>query len=55
MEKCQDCGQKARIVIRPTRIKPQIMEYFDEHLNAYITGPAQKKRIMREKNLEEKG
>lgn len=53
MEKCQECGQKARIVISATA-KPVVLEGFDEHLDAYITGPKQRKRIMDKKNLAEK-
>ena len=53
-EKCPNCRQNAQLTISATRTKPVIMDYFDEHLDARITGPRQRKRIMDEKNLMEK-
>ena len=55
LEKCPQCGKQATLMISATRVKPVILEGFDEHLDTHITGPAHKKRVMREKNLEEKG
>lgn len=53
-EKCAYCGKSATLLISLQQ-RPVIDEYYDEHLNAHVTGPAHKKRIMREKNLEEVG
>lgn len=47
------CGRLAKIIISPTA-KPVIYEGYNEGLGTYVTGPAQKRRIMRDKNLEEK-
>lgn len=49
-----ECGNTPEIIIKPLRVKPQIMDYFDEHLDAKITGPAQRRKIMKEKGLSEK-
>ena len=53
LEECRNCGQTAKLLISLTA-KPIILEGFDEHLDAYVTGPKQRARIMREKNLAEK-
>lgn len=47
------CDTRAELVIKPTRTKPIIHEYFSENLNTLITGPAQKKRVMKKLNMEE--
>ena len=49
-----ECGTVAKMNISATRTKPQILGYFSENLNAHITGPAQRHRIMREKGMEER-
>lgn len=51
-EVCLNCNGNAEIVIQPTQ-RPVVMNYYSESLNARITGPAQKKRLMREKSIEE--
>ena len=49
-----ECGHLAKIAISiPAR--PVIHEYYSENLNAQITGPAQKKRVMKAKGMEESG
>lgn len=53
-EVCPDCG------FRPQRVysfnnKPVVHEYFSENLNARVTGPKQKARLLKEKNLTEVG
>ncbi len=53
-EICSDCGGKAYIALSVTA-KPIIQEYYSDNLQAQITGPAQKKRLMRAKGLEETG
>ena len=53
-EVCSDCGKTAVILIKNTA-KPigYGYGYYSENLDAYITSPKQKKRVMRLKNLEE--
>jgi putative FmdB family regulatory protein len=46
------CGEKPRIIISQTQ-RPVIYEYYSEGLGEYITGPKQKRLIMKSKNLEE--
>lgn len=53
-EICPDCG------CRPERIlslnaKPVVCEYYSENLQARITGPKQKQKILKEKNMSEVG
>jgi len=48
------CGEKAERLIKFSTM-PIIKEYFSENLNAQITGPAQRKRIMKERGVEEAG
>ena len=51
-EVCGRCGDQAEIVITSIA-KPVIYDYYSESLGAYVTGPKQKRDIMRIKNLEE--
>ena len=48
------CGNRASKILS-TISKPIVMEYYSESLGAYITGPRQKQRIMKEKNVSEAG
>ena len=50
-EEC-GCGTHAKIDISKGG-KPVVVNYFSEHLNRQITGPKQKKEVMREMNVEE--
>lgn len=52
--RCKKCRKQAELVISCTS-KPQFMEYYSENLGCQITGPAQKRRIMKAKGVEEKG
>jgi putative FmdB family regulatory protein len=45
------CGQKAKRLISKSQGKPVIKGYFSENLNAHITGPKQRERIMKEKGV----
>lgn len=51
---CPECGDKALIAMSITA-RPVIQEYYSDNLQAQITGPAQKKRLMKAKGLEETG
>ena len=51
-EICPDCDKNADIVIQ-AGLKPVRMDYYSENLNARITGPEQKRRLMKEKHMEE--
>lgn len=51
-EICTNCGALASIQISRTA-RPVCHEYYSENLGAYVTGPAQKRRLMKAKNLEE--
>ena len=53
-ESCSHCGISARRILSMSS-KPIIMEYYSESLDAVITGPKQKSRIMKEKNVSEMG
>ena len=46
------CGEQANKVLSPIA-KPVVMEYFSENLNAMVTGPRQKQRLMKERNVKE--
>lgn len=53
-EECGACKVKAAIVITaPAR--PVVYDYYSENLGAYVTGPKQKKELMRKKGMEERG
>lgn len=53
-EFCEECGKRAvRIISRQAR--PVVYEYYSESLDAYITGPQQKSRILKEKDISEVG
>lgn len=47
-----NCGVKADLLIS-SPARPIILEYYSENLNDVVTGPEQKKRLMKEKGLEE--
>lgn len=49
---CGSCGNNARKVLSSIA-RPVIMEYYSESLDAYITGPRQKQRLMKAKGLSE--
>jgi len=53
-EVCPDCGFKPKRLIAMTG-KPVVYEYFSENLNARVTGPKQKARLLKERNLPEVG
>jgi DNA-directed RNA polymerase subunit RPC12/RpoP len=53
-EVCPDCGFKPERVFS-LNAKPVVYEYFSESLMAKITGPKQKQRILKEKNMSEVG
>ena len=53
-ESCR-CGTPATVQISATRTKPVIMDYFSENLNSHITGPEQRRRVMKESGVEEAG
>jgi putative FmdB family regulatory protein len=51
-EVCPDCGFKPERVWVMTS-KPVVYEYYSESLDCMITGPEQKKRLMKEKGVVE--
>lgn len=51
-EVCPDCGFKPERVFSVVG-RPVVYEYFSESLNERVTGPRQKARLLREKNLSE--
>lgn len=54
MEACSDCLRKPQRVFS-MNAKPVVYEYYSENLDARITGPKQKARLLKEKNLSEVG
>lgn len=48
-EKCK-CGGRVKLLIS-TSAKPVIYEYYSEALDAHITGPNQRRKIMKEKGF----
>jgi len=48
------CDEKAKVLIS-LKSNPVTYNYFSENLDAWVTGPAQRKRLMKEKHLEEVG
>ena len=53
-EKCPDCAKPASIAMSvPGR--PVIIEYYSENLQSQVTGPAQKRQLMKAKGVEEAG
>ena len=53
-ERCKSCDKKAKLVIS-NKAKPVVMEYYDEGLGSRVTGPRHRKRLMRERDVEEVG
>ena len=53
-EKCPTCAKNATIVMSPG-MRPVIVEYYSENLQAQVTGPAHRKELMKAKGLEERG
>lgn len=51
-ETCE-CGLKADRVWAFPQGRPVVYEYFSENLDAQITGPRQKQRVMKEKDVSE--
>ena len=49
------CSSEANIVISPTRTKPVILEGYNVGIGEYITGPKQKREMMKKHKLEEAG
>ena len=49
------CGERLRRVIPKQQGRPVIYEYYSEMADAHFTGPKQKQKVLREKNLEEVG
>ena len=47
------CGRRAEILIPRTQGRPVVLGYFDENLNAKITGPRQKREVMRRMDVAE--
>ena len=52
-EICPVCKSPAVISIVNTA-KPIVLEYYCEQSDTRITGPRQRKRVLREKNMEER-
>lgn len=52
-EWCQ-CGKRAKKLMK-LKSKPVVYEYYSENLDAVITGPKQRKRIMKERDVTEVG
>lgn len=50
----KSCDGEMQRMISETQGKPVTYNYFSENLDAHITGIQQKRRVMKEKNLEEK-
>lgn len=49
------CGVIANLIISPSQGKPVVKGYYSENLDAYITGPKQKERIMKQRGVVEVG
>jgi putative FmdB family regulatory protein len=47
------CGKKAERKLQFIS-KPVVYDYYSENLGAQVTGPRQRKRLMKMKNLEER-
>jgi len=47
-----DCGSPMRKLLSHIA-KAVVYEYWSENLNAHVTGPKQKQRLMRERNVKE--
>ena len=53
---CPACGGPApQIISRPAAVAPEITPYFDRGLDARVTSRAQRRTLMRENGLVEKG
>lgn len=51
-ERCPDCGGESEIQMSLQQ-RPVILDYYSEGLDAYITSPKQKRKLMKAKNLED--
>lgn len=45
------CQEKAQRLISASQGKPVVVEYYSENANAHFTGPRQRERVLKEKNL----
>lgn len=52
-ENCAYCGEKAKLLIS-VGARPIINEYYSESLDAMVTGPKQRKTLMKAKGMEER-
>lgn len=53
---CPACASPAdRLISRPAAVAPELTPYFDRGLDAPITSRAQRRALMREQNVVEKG
>ena len=45
------CQKTAQKLISKSQGKPVVLEYFSENANAHFTGPKQRERVLKDKNL----
>jgi len=49
---CPKCGMLSKLLVScPAFKKPSNYEYYDEHLDTHITGPAHRERVMKEQGV----
>jgi len=53
-EKCPECGKKSILIITATKTKPVVYDYYDNGLDERVTGPQHRRRLMKQKDLEER-
>ena len=52
---CFHCGKRAfKVISLPQSVKPTMDEYFDDNLDAVVTGRRHRKQLMKEQGIIEK-
>ena len=51
-ELCPECGETAEILIT-AGARPVVYDYYDNGLGERVTGPAHRRRLMKQKDLED--
>jgi putative FmdB family regulatory protein len=51
---CEVCGGKTKKIIAPYRVHSDMEPYYDWNLDTYVKSRKHRKKVMREKGVEEK-
>ncbi len=51
-EKCPFCDSQAELQMS-INARPQVLDYYSENLDTHITSPKQRRKLMKQKDLED--